>query len=1202
MQRLIGLNFFRINGLNRINNERNSMKMTRVVSVAGAIILMAGIFLGLTFLSRAQTQDSSGSAALPDGLPDSAVRIAAEAQGLSLVLPDQVPPDRCGTFWIVTSDEFPTPWPFLPSKYDLASTTIYSMGAAGEFLVDGTTDTNGMSAADLEAQGNMVLDFIAQAQEMQANAAMHTLARAMDLEMDNEDAGSTFTIDTNGLWLEITNVANGLAYLNLHNGTDYVYEVWSKQDLTASNWDIETEVFPGTNQDVMPFTVAQLERTNLFIWARDWTGITSGSNETPEWWFWEYFGTVALSDTNLDSQGNTLLYDYQNSLDPNVIQFSVQFTNNYVNTSNAPTQLNILGGVPSYMAVLINDMNQTDAVWQPYTSSNIVVTLGSTNGAYSIYVGLRGLPPDATQTWQWTSVTLYSDVPMLTITNPTTSTVSQSPIQLQGFASNPLDSLTFDVSNAAGILTNQTGFLTGQFYDTNLLAYTTNYFECSGIVLNNGTNVITLHATDWAGNTANVSFKLDYSPNTNPPVLNLVWPQDGTVISGSNFTLKAQVSDPTASVTALVNGNAVQGLIEQNGSVWVQNQLLNAGTNAVSLIASNAFGGVSVTNFNVVGNDVGLVINSLTSDQLNQSSVTVTGSINDPSDTITVNGTPATVNPDGSWEADSVPVNPTGMASLNVQVGDSNNNPLSSGAANQAQPAMVVLAGYSGSINQNGYFFAARLWPTLDVETINWAYDTGGNETDTGYTPNDAGTAENNINGSDSLPADGPGFATPELPLAWDYFSVNTPYGDGGNFQRSSEAQLMIAPSGQEAAGTTNLYLVYASAMAFSNPAQDFGEEPGDLPIAPETLQLNGQTLINSGITNDDGSVRGLALVSGLAGANVPLKLTAPIQAYSFNNMQVTNVQLKVFANGIDLSTNTPEFCVGQAVTNQLIFDPPLPSGTQVSYQWTASLDFIDKIVPPTTNEASTSYFLDLTLLTNNPAPVWWYSGGYKYIWCIATVQLPNGQTVTITGRGNVSISQPVISGFDDEPPSYPTNCTDGGTLYLQLGDNNAHGDMRYEVHILSSYPGKGAFIQLINRDASNGSVGSGSLGTGGQYWLDTSNPYQGPFSIPANTDYPLFFADNPGVADVASGLSLTTRCTDQFRDYIVFRPNAGIENNNIFVTLGVVSGGNPSWGWSASTTWFGGWSTPTGTVTRPTWPDNNDAFPTWIHTYTNLQ
>ena len=138
----------------------------------------------------------------------------------------------------------------------------------------------------------------------------------------------TYVVPTNGLWLQITNVANGLAYVNLNNATNFVYEIFSKTDLTLTNWSIEQAVWP-TNGTVMPFTVAQWNRTNLFLWARDWTGVTSNGNTTPDWWFWKYFGTLTLSDTDLDSQGNTLLSDYQNGLDPNVISFALQFTNEY---------------------------------------------------------------------------------------------------------------------------------------------------------------------------------------------------------------------------------------------------------------------------------------------------------------------------------------------------------------------------------------------------------------------------------------------------------------------------------------------------------------------------------------------------------------------------------------------------------------------------------------------------------------------------------------------------------------------------------------------------------------------------------------------------------------------------------------------------------------------------------------------------------
>ncbi len=47
---------------------------------------------------------------------------------------------------------------------------------------------------------------------------------------DGNDFTSNYTPPDYGttLWLEITNVSNGLAYLNLNNATDSVYEIFSK--------------------------------------------------------------------------------------------------------------------------------------------------------------------------------------------------------------------------------------------------------------------------------------------------------------------------------------------------------------------------------------------------------------------------------------------------------------------------------------------------------------------------------------------------------------------------------------------------------------------------------------------------------------------------------------------------------------------------------------------------------------------------------------------------------------------------------------------------------------------------------------------------------------------------------------------------------------------------------------------------------------
>jgi hypothetical protein len=747
---------------------------------------------------------------------------------------------------------------------------------------------------------------------------------------------SSYTIDTNSLWLEITNVSNGLAYLNLHNSTDEVYEVWSKIDLLVTNWNIEQEIWPEVDQEPTPFTVPMLDRTNLFIWARDWTGITSGGNVTPEWWFWKYFGTVDLSDTNLDSQGNALLYDYQNGVDPNVISFSILFTNTLVNSSLVQGTVAISGGVPFYWAVLINDDHAADADWQPYTSSNLQVNLNAGDGNYAVWVGLRGLPADAQQTWLERSITLDTTPPVLMVTNPMSGVVSQPMIQLQGYANEALSSLTFDVSNALGVITNQPGYVTGQFYNTNLRAFTTNWFECYDIAPTNGLNTITLHATDLAGNltTAAYNFTLDYTSDTTPPALTLIWPQDGTAISGSQCNLRAQVDDDTATVTVAIvdangNTNIVQGLVERSGLVWVNNLPVATGANTLTITATDAAGNTSTTNIVLMQSSVTVTLNPLTSDQLNQLSVTVTGTINDPSYDVWVNGIEAYyVDDAGDWEADGVPVSPTGTATFDVEIysTDSSNlvrnnsrftplddtpggNNIGSQVFNQAQPVMVILSAYSAT----GHNDEPTSWHD---DTATWAYDSGGNwDDESAYQgtiltiaqpprsprPLDASGWVYYNNGGGIGP-DGAGFTSPEaenlgpFTPAWENAALSAP-------MRSIKTTVMLVPSGPAVAGATALYLVTAKALELSDPAQYnnalylSGGYAGNVPLPPEWLQINGQTLINTGQTNSDGTVLGAAIVEGPAGMPLPLKMTATrvhqYNDYTWDGLQATNVTIQ---------------------------------------------------------------------------------------------------------------------------------------------------------------------------------------------------------------------------------------------------------------------------------------------------------------------
>ena len=89
---------------------------------------------------------------------------------------------------------------------------------------------------------------------------------------DQGQQDDSVTLDTTGLYLEITNVDANFAYLNLWNGTDLVYAIWAAPN-PLGPWSVAAEVWP-TNGDVAPFTLPASGQDTLFAFAEDWTGVT----------------------------------------------------------------------------------------------------------------------------------------------------------------------------------------------------------------------------------------------------------------------------------------------------------------------------------------------------------------------------------------------------------------------------------------------------------------------------------------------------------------------------------------------------------------------------------------------------------------------------------------------------------------------------------------------------------------------------------------------------------------------------------------------------------------------------------------------------------------------------------------------------------------------------------------------------------------
>ena len=438
---------------------------------------------------------------------------------------------------------------------------------------------------------------------------------------------------------------------------------WVRLEVPASAVGLEGKIVQGISFGLWGGRAAW-DRAGKLISDLDGNGL-------PDDWERQYFGCIGVDpDSDADGDGVSNLQEYLWGTDPNKIRFFLSVTNQYVNTTGAPVQLNVLGGVPSYIAMLVNDTNAADISWQPFTSTSLWVPT-PTNGVYVIAVGLRGLPTVATQSWQ--SVTILRDTTplILALTNLAALSGSRPFVDPAGYATRGLSAVTWSVVDGNGLTNSGKGAVVAKGWNLPDQFHTTNWFQCLDLALALGTNSISIQAVDWAGNVAmtNFAYVFDTNGDTMPPALTLLWPQDNTQVSGNNFTVQAWMDDDTATVALQYTDTAgivqtMNGLVERGGNVWGEGVPLAPGTNLLTLTATDAAGNVSTTNFSVVQSSEALTVAPLSQDQMQYGYATVMVMVDASASVVTVNGVPGT-NYDGqTWEVDNVPLPPGGTVTL----------------------------------------------------------------------------------------------------------------------------------------------------------------------------------------------------------------------------------------------------------------------------------------------------------------------------------------------------------------------------------------------------------------------------------------------------------------------------------------------------------------------------------------------------------
>ena len=662
---------------------------------------------------------------------------------------------------------------------------------------------------------------------------------------------------------------------------------------------------------------------------------------------------------------------------------SFYFLNGFVNSNITSAVVN--GGVAAATAIVVDSTNFAGATWIPFSSMPLV-DIGTNEGVHEVWFGFMGT--NGIVYWTSDTVTLDRTPPVIVITNPVSSTTSRPIIQVQGYSLEPLSSIYFDVINDTGGITNLQGFVTEQNFDTNQFKSTTNWLQCFDVELTNGVNTIVVHAADLAGNvtTTNINIALDFSGDTNPPVISLTWPQDGAQISGTNFTLRGVLDDETAQVMAQLvdtNGvtNIVSGTVERNGTFWLEDLPLNMGANSVSIIATDAAGNSSVTNLTVFQSGVILTINPVSDDQLNQSFATVSGTVSDPSYGVWVNGVPMTVDSSGHWTTNNVPVYGKGTATFdaiayppgqspNLRIRMNANSDPSPVQASQVseQPPVVFVNQYSdnwydtsfvagsfgGSKNYNatidnsghlsfqgnGTFFSHLVqdYGGWTDTTYNWSdadpigtYTTVGVDID-GEPVNETGSGYGDFENPDP-------YGIPSV--SWDYtwvagFTISHCYasigytwtGDSGskNYGRSSKTFMKLRTGGKSGISKKTLFKMSAGAMEYGRPSYiDWcpDEWYGTLVTGIAPDRIR---VLGKNLGND-----GNLFIVLPDNATLDLGATAPGRHYSLG-VGATKHKLAIFANGNPLVDDRvrvgANFCAGQNVSFSPHFYPDLPAGT----------------------------------------------------------------------------------------------------------------------------------------------------------------------------------------------------------------------------------------------------------------------------------
>ena len=248
----------------------------------------------------------------------------------------------------------------------------------------------------------------------------------------------------------------------------------------------------------------------------------------------------------------------------------------------------------------------------------------------------------------------------------TTSQRSRPLLQLHGWSAEDLRGPTYSL----GAVTNERVFVRDRHYAAATHEFTTNYFQAYDVELAPGTNVFHLRATDRAGNVTETNFTFVLEADPTAPALTFAWPRPGAVVAADSFTLRGQLDDPSATVTAqwLDAGGQPQtrtAIVERRGRFWLFGLPLSAGTNEFTLRAVDAWTNTLTTNLTVVRAGATVSVFPPNDEELWNAEVPLSGTVSEPGWAVWVNGRPASVS-GTNWQIGGVELGKGGVGFAHI--------------------------------------------------------------------------------------------------------------------------------------------------------------------------------------------------------------------------------------------------------------------------------------------------------------------------------------------------------------------------------------------------------------------------------------------------------------------------------------------------------------------------------------------------------